>query len=201
MSAEVDIANMALGHLGISTEIQNLTTEASKEARAARRYYNLARDKTLRDFDWPFASTIEDIQLVLTNPTVEWAYSYRYPANAVAIRRILNGATRMDTESTKVRFELGRDAIGQIILTSQTAAEIRYTYRETNPERYPPDFEYAFSLLLAHMMAPRVASDVKFAQRVYPLYKEALSEAKTNSANEEPAERQPEAELIRAREA
>src|SRR5687767_3211022 len=115
MSADVDIANMALGHLGISTEIQVLATEASKEARACRRYYNLARDKTLRDFDWPFANAIEDLQLIEEQPTVEWAYSYRYPANAVAVRRILNGATRADTESSRVRFSVGRDDLGRII--------------------------------------------------------------------------------------
>lgn len=199
MSAEVDIANMALGHLGISTEIQNLDTEASKEARACRRYYDLARDKTLRDFDWPFANAIEALALVETDPTVEWGFSYRYPADAVAIRRILNGVTRADTEGTKVRYATGRDSVGRIIYSDLDDAEIQYTYREDDPERYPPDFVYAFSLLLAHMIAPRVASDVKYAERVYPLYRQALSEAKTNAANEEPADRQPDSELERAR--
>jgi hypothetical protein len=48
MTAKIDIANMALRHVGISTEIQDFDAEKSKEAQACRRFYDVARDQLTR---------------------------------------------------------------------------------------------------------------------------------------------------------
>jgi hypothetical protein len=80
--ADVDICNLALSHVGVSTEIANLDTERSKEAQACRRFYEPTREEVLRAFAWPFATRFVDLQLVEEEPNDEWAYSYRYPATA-----------------------------------------------------------------------------------------------------------------------
>ena len=57
MSSKTVICNLSLSHLGISKEISNIDTERSAAAEACRRWFNLARDETFRDFNWPFATT------------------------------------------------------------------------------------------------------------------------------------------------
>lgn len=203
MSSELDICNMALSHLGVSTEIQNLATERSKEAQACRRFFENARDEVLRDFDWSFARRREVLALVETDPNTDWHYSYRKPAGAVAVRSLPNDAgIRVDTTASRVVFVEGSDATGELIFTDQTDAEVSYTHRETDPEKFPPDFVSALALLLAARIGPRVAGgdQFKLADRAFGLYQLAIRKAWANALNEnERREEAPDAEMIRVR--
>lgn len=204
MSSELDICNMALSHLGVSTEIQDLATERSKEAQACRRFYENTRDEVLRDFDWSFARRREDLALVATDPNTDWGYSYRKPADALAIRSLPNDAgIRIDTAASRVVYEEGSDTTGDLIFTDQTDAEVIYTFRETVAEKFPPDFVQALSLLLASKIGPRVAGgdQFKLADRAFTLYRVAIQKAQANAANENGRlDPEPDAEMIRVRE-
>lgn len=210
MSSKADICNQALSHLAISTEIQDFDNEKSKEAQACRRFYDVARQKVLRDFDWPFANTIEFLALLanpagLNQPTIEWAYSYRYPANAVAIHRMLNGATRIDTQLSRAMYSIGRDSVGKIIYADlATPVQVQYTYNETDPERFPPDFVIALSFYLAFLIAARLTqggdTGLQLRKDAYAWYVKSVDEAQANSANQEPSDLPPDAEMIRVRE-
>lgn len=203
MSAKIDIANMAIGHIAVGEEIADFDLEKSEHAQACRRYYDIARQKVLRDFDWPFASTVEALTLVATAPTIEWGYSYRYPAKSLAVRRILNGATRVDTPSSREHYSVGRDATGRILYADLASPlQLQYTYDETDTERFTPDFVIALSFYLAFLIGPRVTSGAQIAQlsdRAFGHYKLAIMEARANALNEEPRDDPPEAEMILAR--
>lgn len=203
MSAKIDIANMALSHIAVGEEINDFDTEKTEAAQACRRFYDVARQKVLRDFDWPFANTIEALALVATAPTVEWGYSYRYPATSLAIRRILNGATRVDTQLSRTRYSVGRDATGRILYADLASPlQLQYTYDETNTERFTPDFVLALSFYLAFLIAPRVTGGTNIKElsgRAFAVYQQSIREAWANAANEEPRDEPPEAEMIRAR--
>jgi hypothetical protein len=204
MSSDLDICNMALSHLGVSTEIQNLSSERSKEAQACRRFYEPTRDEVLRDFDWSFARRRADLSLVATDPNTDWGYSYRKPAEVLAIRSLPNDAgIRIDTVASRVVYEEGSDTAGELIFTDQADAEVIYTVRETDPEKFPPDFVAALSLLLAARIGPRVAGgdQFKLADRAYALYRLAIQKAQANAANENARlDPDPDAEMIRVRE-
>src|SRR5688572_11149621 len=111
MASETEIANLALSHLGVGKEIANLETERSQEAVACRRFYDTARDATLRDFSWPFATKIAVLGLIEADPNDEWDYSYRYPSDCLQLRRILSGV-RNDTRDSRVPFKLAHDDSG-----------------------------------------------------------------------------------------
>ena len=89
-SSTTEIANLALGHLGIGKDIANLDTESSQEAKAMRRYYDICRRTVLQEFTWPFATKFVTLGLVEEDPTdaEEWAFSYRYPADCLFLRRL-----------------------------------------------------------------------------------------------------------------
>lgn len=201
-SAKIDIANMAVSHLAVGAEINDFDTEKTEAAQACRRFYDVARQKVLSDFDWPFAFAVENLSQVATQPTVEWSYSYRYPAKALVIRRIPNGATRADTQTSRAIYSIGRDATGKIIYADVASpATVEYTYDEDDTSRFPPDFVVALSLYLASLIGPRVAGgdQFKLADRAYVYYQKAILEARANAANQEPRDPDPDPALVNVR--
>lgn len=194
------ICNMALGHLGVSDQISDLETETSKEALACRLFYEACRDEVLRDFAWPFATIIEDLQLVEEDPNDEWAFSYRYPAGCAQLRRILSGV-RNDSQTTKVPYRVARDSAGRLVFTDMEDAQIEYTQLVTEPAEFDSDFAAALSYLLAAKIGPRVAGgdQFKLSDRALKMYAWAIAKAQGNAANEERQDNEPDADMITAR--
>ena len=200
MSTKTEIANLALSHLGIGKEIANIETENSQEANAMRRFYTIATEATLRDFHWPFANKEISLNLVETNPTSEWTYSYRYPTDCIKLKRIWSGL-RNDNRQSRIPFKLMRDAAGRLIYSDQLNACMEYTYNETDASRFTPDFVQALSFRLAGYTAPRLTSGDPFKLResIYKLYILEITRAQATASNEEQDEEPPLAEWTRAR--
>lgn len=204
-AAKLDIWNMAIRHLAIGVEVQ-AATESSSAAQACRRFYDPAIEKALRDAPWPFAKQYEILQQVTSPvPTTEFKYAYRYPANAVAVRRLLNGISRNDDQDSRIKYREGRDATGKIILTDAPSSSnaplyVEYTYRETDTSRFDTDFVVAVSFLLANWIGPSLASDkTKLIDRAFALYRMEIANAQRNAYNEEAPDREPDSEFERAR--
>ena len=200
-SSQIDIVNVALSHLSISKTVAILQTEKTEEAITARLFYDLAREATLRDFPWPFSSRILALALVEESPNDEWNYSYRYPSDCLEVRRILSGM-RNDTRQSRVPYRILSDEQGTLVYTDTENAEIEYTINAVSPQFYPPDFVMAFSLYMAHLMAPRLTGGdpYKLGQRALGLYDLEINRAVKNAFNEQQIEEPPESEFIRSRE-
>lgn len=195
-----DICNMALSHLGIGKEIGNIETDDDEEAAAFNRFYENCRDILLRDFPWPFAMVTADLGLVEEDPTEEWAYSYRYPSNCLKLKRIQSGI-RNDNQDSRIPYRVSRDDGGLLLYTDLEDAVIEYTFRETDPGRFPPEFVSALSFLLAFKMAPRLTAGdpFKLGDRAYQMYQVEIGKARASAGNEEVPGREPDSEFIRAR--
>jgi hypothetical protein len=200
------IANRAIRHAGVSKTIGALT-DASAEARAVVAFYDEVVDEVLRDFDWPFARRFVSLAVVQTNPTTEWAYSYRAPADLLAVRRLLNGLTvRTDTEATRIPFLLGADDSGGLIytdlaITTNAPVYLRYTKRITDVTKFPPDFARSVELLLGAYIAPSLTEgdELKLRERNYALYRARVSTAQANAANEEQRDIPADSEFVTVR--
>lgn len=187
------IANKALSHLGVASTIADLDTESSAEARAAREFYEDARDEVLRDFPWPFATKVVSLALVTdytaeTSTTYpEYGYAYRYPADAVRLLRIRSGAGRIETNSSRVRMRIISDDVGKLLLTDSTPAWLEYVAKETDVSRYDADFANAFALYLASMIAPRVTGGDpnNLGLKCLQKYELARGKAMANALNEQ----------------
>ena len=200
VTSTTEICNMALSHLGHGKEINNVDTETSSEASACRRFYEIARLTTLRDFPWPFATKIEELSLVEEDPNAEWGFSYRYPPDCLKFRRILSG-TRNDTRQTRVPFKIAQDDTGILIFSDTDEADAEFTKDMNDPTVYPSDFVLALSFKLASLIAPRLTAGdpAKLGDRTLQLYMHAIGQARVTAANEEQHEEDPESEFIRAR--
>src|SRR5690348_5144242 len=155
MATEIDIANMALRHLAVSTTIASLT-EASKPAKACDAFYEQTRDEVLEEFAWPFCTQIDNLALVATHPNNEWGYSYAYP-DCIAFRRILSG-TRIDTRQTRMPYRIAASDSGKLIFTDLVSAQGEWTLRVTDPTQFAPSFVQALALKLASYIGPTIGS-------------------------------------------
>ena len=191
---------MAISHLGIGKEIANLDTEQSQEASACRRFYDEAVEIVLSDFDWPFATKQATLNLIASNPTAEWDYSYRYPTDCLRIRRILSGI-RQDTASSRVPFKITQDSLGKLIYSDQQNAEVEYTVRITDPSYFTSEFIFALSFRLAYYIAPRLTGGdpFKLQDRMIQQYMYEMGKAKERSLNEERHDVPNDSELITTR--
>lgn len=201
MSSTTEMANLAISNLGIGKEIANLDTEQSEEASACRRYFETAKRATLSDIDWTFATKEAVLNLVGTQPTTEWAYSYRYPVDCLNLRRILS-STRKDDQASRVPFKLTADVAGQLIYADQAEAIVEYTRDVTDPMLFSAEFIIAFSFRLASYIAPRLTGGdpFKIKQEMLGQYQLELGRAKEKNMNQETQDLPPESDLIRARE-
>lgn len=157
MAGEVDIANMALRHLGQGVGIQDLESEMTEAAIACRAFFDFARDKALSDVPWPFAREFATLALVEDDPTEEWSHSYRVPVDSLVVRRIRSG-TRRDNQGTAVPFIIGQDADGGLLFTDESPCPVEYTKRVEDPNKWSADFSRALSYLLAMDIAPGLAA-------------------------------------------
>jgi len=201
MSSKTQICNLALSNVGIGNEISNLETDKSAEAFACRRYFDIALEKMLGDFPWPFATKFLALGLIEEDPNEEWAFSYRYPSDCLKIRRLLSGS-RNDSRQSRIPYKIGQDTTGSLIYTDLPNAELEYTVKISDVERLPPDFTIAFSFLLSSYIIPRLLGSDRFnmVQRALQLYQMEVTSAQASAANEEQADQEVESQLIRIRE-
>jgi len=199
-SSKTQIANLAISHLGIGKEIANIETEQSQEASACRRFYDVAKESTLSDLDWTFATKFAVLNLIEENPSDEWNYSYKYPVDCINMRRILSGL-RNDTQTSRIPFKILKDATGRIIYTDQEDAQIEYTENVSDTSLFSAEFDLALSFRLAAYIAPRLTGGdpFKLKQEMLVQYDLELGRAKKKNMNEETQDIMPESEFIRAR--
>lgn len=145
-SGETNICNLALGRLG-SSRILDIA-ENSTEARACALQYPILRDELLRMHRWNFATKRETLTAIVAAPAFGWGKQFALPSDCLRVHQ-LNGWEE-NQEPRKWEIE------GKYLLTDDTAAQIRYTARVTDPAQ----FDALFVSALACMLAARIAKDV-----------------------------------------
>lgn len=203
---KTSICNLALSHLASSAEVTNIDDDRTKEAKACRRFFDVARDRILRAFPWPFATRIEPLALVADytdDNTAEWDYSYRYPSEALTLRKLQNAYhQRSDIRATRVSYRIAGDASGRLVLTDEVDAIAEYTAKVEDPELFDSDFVMTLSFYLASLIAPRVTAgdQFKLGQVAYQHALAELESARAAALREEQDDVEPDAEMILVRE-
>lgn len=197
MATSVSICNMALGRIGITRQIANLTTENSQEAVTCRLYYDDAVRFVLEDYPWPFATKYRSLGLVESAPNSDWQYSYRYPSDGVFIRRIVTDAGRVDHEP--MPFKVGLDDEGKVVYTDQPDAVVEYTKLETAESRFTPAFVETLSWKIAADIAPSLSRVASAQQTCLAMYQRMIAKARERVANESQQSEPPDSEFVRAR--
>lgn len=207
MASEVDIVNLALGHLGDTATVSSIDPpEGSPQAEHASRFYPIARDSLLEMHSWGFATTRSTLAL-LGSSWPEWAYCYASPSNALNILAILD-ANAADDYSVGMQYgytQVGVPVVMQgvytpqpfsqetledgtvVIYTNQENAVCRYTRFITDTTVFSPLFVDTLAWYLASYLAgPILKGDAGAAEakRCMANAMGMLSKAATSDANQ-----------------
>lgn len=190
MASDVDIANLALAHLGDDATVSNLDPpEGSAQAEHCAQFYPMARDAMLQMHTWNF-STRRTNGAEVTALATGWEYAYQKPNDALIVFAILPPGAQDDYTAPLPAgtvtladgslaspmpghsiiqtqpFSIETDEDGsEIIVTNQSEAVIRYGLRITDTTKFSPLFVIALSWLLASYMAgPLIKGEVGAAE-------------------------------------
>ncbi len=187
MASEIEICNLALGHLGDTATVASIDPpEGSAQAEHCARFYPIARDMLLQAHGWNFAT--RRIQLAqMAEVPYGWAYAYARPEGALDVFDIQFQNT-MDFAQPSYPFVCESDADGnEVIYTDVENAVARYIVRIADTTKFPPLFTLALSWQLAGMLAgPVLKGDVGAAEakRCAQMAQAYLSEAKVADARQ-----------------
>lgn len=213
------IFNMALKNLGVSVGVQG-GNQYDRNTVILEEFYETAKEKTLVDHDWGFASAFREL-----TPTGNYSrhpkflYEYDYPNNCVFAREVflyLNKETLSqeqisffnmrqlhggDTDDLKKQdFEVASDVSGnRIIYTNAQPAIVRFTRLVKEETYFTPEFAMALSWYLAFLAASSITGARAKTADCLQVYKQMLREGMTTDANEGYKEEDFECDWIKAR--
>lgn len=172
MVSDVDICNMALGFLGDTARITNITPpDQSTQAQLCAKFYPIALRSTLEMHNWAFATKRTELTLVDIDhieehgahththtwgthcDCSEWEYFYELP------RHFLKAISVVPAESTddylkSQDFSVQLDSLGvPRLYTDCKDAILVYTEYVVETHLFPPLFQVAVAWHLASMLA------------------------------------------------
>ena len=173
MTSAVDVANMALAHIGAESQVASLDPpDSSAEAGYCARFLPIARRIAIESQSWTFAKKRATLAQV-DNPSTAWAYAYALPSDHINPVRVLNQAALQsallwvdslwltpntpdywralleNTEQASALYEIE----GQTLLTHEPDAVLIYLRDVTDVNSWSPMFTSAVAQLLAGYLA------------------------------------------------
>ena len=196
MASKVQIAKLALQHIGDRYDISDIT-EATPEAEQVNLLFDDTRDALLRQHPWAFATKYTSPASLSGTAPGHWDYMFQYPTDCIRLLGIINP---LGEDQPKVKFEVARNSTGdRIFMCNEETPQIYYTARIEDTADYDPEFVMAFSYVLAARMAMPLTGDRSIAGDLYEQARAVLSQAGASDANEGIEESNPDADWIRAR--
>ena len=179
MASAVDICNLALGHIGNKAEITAIVPpDGSAEAAQCGKFYPIARDECLSEFDWGFAKRRQVLAQISGTAPSGWQYWYTVPNPYLVARQVV-----VEEYDTPVQFTTESHAThGTIILANTDNAELWYTAIIEDTTKYPPLFIHALSWLLASYLALPITREAKIKEIAIQQYNFNMGKAKAIDA-------------------
>lgn len=174
MASPVQIANMALAHVGASA-ITSITSPSNKRERLCALFFDEARLRTLRSGRWTCVSKRAEIALDATSPV--WGFSNRYalPSDFVRLISIQNARGR-------VKWEIEG---GFLYCDLEAPLGIKYVYDEPDTEKYDSILTTALSYSLAIDLVEQLTQSNTKQQNVTAMFEYWVAQAKKANAQEQ----------------
>jgi len=211
MASEVDICNLALGHLGDNATVSSISPpEGSAQSEHCARFYPIARDALLEMHNWNFSMRRVNLAEI-ENTWPEWKYSYVLPGDSINIIAVMPPQANDDYASRFVptdtpdfahnyspviaagryspqpfSVEIASDG-NHVLYTNQEEAMLRYTCYVTDTTSFSPLFVMTLSWQLAAMLAgPVIKGDAGSAEakRCTQMAMGYMSQAKVSDSNQ-----------------
>jgi hypothetical protein len=182
MASEVDICNLALGHIGDAAEITAIAPpDGSTQAALCKKFYPIARDETLAKHDWGFARRRQLLSKLSADAPSGWSYWFTIPNPFIAARGLV--AEDYDTP-TEYKIE-SHETHGTVVLAEVDPAELWYTASIEDTTKFPPVFVHALSWKLASYLAIPTTREPKIKALCEEYFMAVAGQASTLDANQQ----------------
>lgn len=162
MLTKTDVANLALGHLGVSLGITDLALDNSTQAKIIRRHLRMSLDTILEAHPWNFATQFQLLTVFAEDPGAGFRYSYNKPSDALVVRQLspdgyFTHANLYEEEKVKWR-EIYVGGVNYL-WCNLPKAYAEYTTRVPENNQFPTHFARAFAAQLAMDIAPSLITN------------------------------------------
>lgn len=166
--SEVAICNSALLAIGEDTITSvQFDASASVAARVCNQFYRETRDAMLRAYPWNFANEKAALARLADTPVFAYRYAFQLPADPAYCLRVL----RPEHKDTEYIIK------GRVLETDDSAINIEYTKRVTDPNQFDALFYEAFTLRLAMKIAAPITRKQTMVQLMASIYQVAIDDA------------------------
>jgi hypothetical protein len=149
--SKVDICNLALSRLAISSTVENIDNPQKKEERVFKKWYDVSRATAIKLMKPSFAKKRDIWAKAVHEPAFGFINAYKYKNECLRILGIGNLYEKTNNYSIE----------GSFLLTNADYSEglpVRYLVDINDPDKYPPDFIQLFSWQLAYDVCPEMSN-------------------------------------------
>lgn len=187
MASKTDVMNRALTKLGDSRITS--PTDDDEKAIVLNAMFDTLRDAELRKNNWNFAIKRDQIAALVSTPSFGFEYEYQLPGDCLRILMIDDRYVGYSLAGYRTLPEQDWQIEGRKILTDIAAPlKIKYVYSVTNVGDWDPLFVEYFACSLAFEAAERLAQGGTRKDRIKQDKRDALVEAISSDAIENPPE-------------
>lgn len=199
MTSVVSICNLALSNLG--AENISALSDAGAEARACRQFYEQTRDALLQVYPWRFAGKTQALAQITNTEAGKWGYAYSRPNDCLKVRWVRPQYSVDDPCAQTHQQEISNphDVEGDVIFCDLSPAFLRYTFKISDPTKFPPLFVETLSWHLTARLAMPLTRDLKMRNDAYQLSMQTRAQAEMADANEARETSDHSSELVEAR--
>jgi len=200
MTSIVSICNLALSNIG-KDNISSIS-DPEPEARACNQFYEHVRDMLLQAYPWRWAGKTVSLAEVANDKPGAWGYAYQRPTDCLKVRYVRPEYSEQDIDLADAKLdafgvmhEIERDRI----YTDISPALLRYTYRVTDPTKFPPLFVEALAWHLSVRLAMPLTRDPKVRAECFTIANGMQATAQMQDANEERESSDAASDLVESR--
>ena len=186
---DVEICNMALGHIGAQNSITALDN-SSFLSRQCNLWYAHSRRAVLEADNWQFSRKRIELEEHDDDPPDEWYFRYQYPADAIRVWYVERRQQGMLTPPFEV------DSTPSILTNAEEAVAV-YSFDQDDVTKFSSKFVDALSYYLAAKLAFPVTKKRTTGRDMMEYYERALDDARGNVEGQRPP--QVSAPWVRAR--
>jgi len=197
MASEVDICNLALGHIG--NQSINSLTQALPSAIRCNQFYPIARDAVLRDHKWNFSTMTETLAEISGESIIGWEYLYAYPARCLLVHSVFDESGLNEDKPQEFKEMMTPTTLQKCIAARISPAYAEYTFQVLDTSLYDPLCVLAISYYLGSLIAKPLTGDINIGKNLMALYAEVISRAKAVNASTGYVKKNPTSSYINAR--
>jgi hypothetical protein len=157
-----EVANLALGRLGVSLSIVDLDTENSTQAKIIRRHYKISLETLLERHGWNFATKYAPLLLQANDPNLGFSYQYALPADCLILREIAADGIFPEVnlyEEQKEQWQEVYTGASPSIYSNTKNAHAKYTVKIPETMAMPNHFGRALAAQLSIDIAPSLITN------------------------------------------